>query len=45
LNGTHQLLGCTVDVNLLGSNINTLNTNTEALPDTSKKVDLEVNNE
>jgi hypothetical protein len=43
LNGTHQLLAYADDVNLLGSNRDTINKNTETLIDASKKVDLEVN--
>jgi hypothetical protein len=38
----HQFM---VYVNLMGKNINTLNKNTDALSDTSKEVDLEVNAE
>jgi hypothetical protein len=39
-NGTHQLLICIGDVNLLGDNINTIMKNTETLIDTIKEVDL-----
>jgi hypothetical protein len=40
LNGTHQLLAYADDVNLLGDNIDT--TNTESLIDASKEVGLEI---
>jgi hypothetical protein len=43
LNGTHQLLACADDVNLLGDNIDIINKNTETLIDASKEVSLEVN--
>jgi hypothetical protein len=43
LNGTHQLLAYTDDVNLLGDNIDTINKNTETLTDASKEVGLEAN--
>jgi hypothetical protein len=43
LNGTHQLLAYTDDVNLLGDNIDTIKKNKETLIDTCKKVGLEVN--
>jgi hypothetical protein len=43
LNGTHQLLAYTDDVNLLGDSIYTTKKNTETLIDASKEVDLEVN--
>jgi hypothetical protein len=42
LNGTHQLLAY-ADVNLLGHNIATINTNTETLIDASMEVVLEIN--
>jgi hypothetical protein len=43
LNGTHQLLVCADDVNLLGDNIDTKNT--ETVNDATKEVGLEVNAE
>jgi hypothetical protein len=43
LNGTHKLLVCTDDVNLLGGNIDIMKKNTETLIDTSEEVGLEVN--
>jgi hypothetical protein len=43
LNGTHQLLAYTDDVNLLGYNIDTIKKITETLTDASKEVGLEIN--
>jgi hypothetical protein len=43
LNGTHQLLVYTDDVNLLGDNIDTIKKNTQTSSDVSKEVGLEVN--
>jgi hypothetical protein len=42
LNGTHQLLAY-ADVNLLGHNIATINTNTETLIDARMEAVLEIN--
>jgi hypothetical protein len=43
LNGTHQLLAYTDDVNLLGYNIDTVKKNTETLTDANKDAGLEIN--
>jgi hypothetical protein len=43
LNGTHQFLAYTDDVNLLGDNMDTIKKNTETLIDASKEVGLEIN--
>jgi hypothetical protein len=43
LNGTHELLTYTDDLNLLGGNIDTVKKNTETLIDASNEVGLEMN--
>jgi hypothetical protein len=45
LNGTHQLLAYTDDVNLLGDKINTTKKKKETLIDARKEVGLEINKE
>jgi hypothetical protein len=42
LNGTHELLVCADDVNIVGEHIDTMKKNTDALLDTSNQVGLEV---
>ena len=43
LNGTHQLLVYTDDVNILGGSVHTIKENAEALMVASKEIGLEVN--
>jgi hypothetical protein len=43
LNGTHQFLAYTDNVNLVGDNIGTIEKNTETLIGASKEVGLEIN--
>jgi hypothetical protein len=45
LNGTHQLLVYTDDVNLLGNSVNTINRNSETLLEASRDIGLEINAE
>jgi hypothetical protein len=45
LNGTHQLLVCADDVNMLGDNVDTIKKSTETLIGNSNKFGLEVNSE
>jgi hypothetical protein len=45
LNGTHQLMAYTDDVNILGENVVTIQKKTEAVLGASKEVGLEVNTE
>jgi len=43
LNGTHQLLVYTDDVNILGRSVHTIKKNTKSLLVSSKEIGLEVN--
>jgi hypothetical protein len=43
LNGTHQLLLCTDDVNLLGDNTDAIKKTTETLTDASRERFIDIN--
>jgi len=45
INGTHQILVCADDVNILGGSVHTIKENTETLVDdtSSKEIELVVN--
>jgi len=43
LNGTHQLLVYTDDINMLGGSVHTIKENAEALVVSSKEIGLEIN--
>jgi len=43
LNGTHQLLAYTEDINMLGGSVHTVKENADALVVSSKEIGLEVN--
>jgi hypothetical protein len=43
LNGTHQILVCADDVNILGESVHAIKKNAESLVVASKEIGLEVN--
>jgi hypothetical protein len=43
LNGTHQLLVCADDVNLLDDSVNTIKESTETILEASRDIGLEIN--
>jgi hypothetical protein len=45
LNGTHQLLVCADDVNILGGSVHSVKKNTKALVVASRKIGLKVNSD
>jgi hypothetical protein len=45
LNGTHQLVVCADDINILGGSVRAVRGNREALVVASKEIGLEVNGE
>jgi hypothetical protein len=45
LNGTHQLLVCVDDLNLLGDSVKTIKENSETLLEASRDIGLEINAE
>jgi hypothetical protein len=45
LNGTHQLLVCAHDINLLSNGVNTIKENTETFLEANRDIGLEINAE